>query len=288
PTIARAQGQRLCMRYDLQQVGSSRELIYATPKPTTPPQEATILACISYPTDTVKMANRTRECIGQPGNNGRKGSDGTPEPLPGTLNEADTVASRLRAVGTNVTVWIGYEPLEEDIKMIGRSGPSPEFMLFTTHGFAWDTLPIAFKGRFPRNNPMYSSGLQLAGSEDTWVKGQAAPGFQDGILTAREVSLLDLSGTRLVILSACQSGLGNAESSEGVYGLQRAFKIAGVDQVLVTLWEIPDSPETVEFIGQFCQRWLTTGDARAALKDTQRAFAEKKGNVQVWAAWTLI
>ncbi len=156
------------------------------------------------------------------------------------------------------------------------------------YGFAWDTLPKAFKGRFPPHNPMYSSGLLLAGSERVWMGGESALDFQDGILTAREIGDMDLQHTRLAILSACKSGLGEANSSEGVYGLQRAFKIAGARQVLVTLWEIPDSPDTRDFIGQFTSRWLASGDARAALRETQLDFFRRGKSVQVWGAWVLI
>ena len=73
-----------------------------------------------------------------------------------------------------------------------------------------------------------------------------------------------------------------------MYGLQRAFKLAGARQVLVTLWEIPDSRETQEFVGQFCHRWLASGDARMALHKTQLDFYQRGKSVQVWGAWALI
>ena len=128
----------------------------------------------------------------------------------------------------------------------------------------------------------------MAGAERVDTGGVSVPGFQDGILTAREIGDLNLQGTRLAILSACESGLGEAKSSEGVYGLQRAFKVAGARQVLVTLWKIPDSSETQEFVGQFCHRWLASGDARVALRETQLDFFKRGKNVQVWGAWVLI
>jgi len=289
PAIQNGRGVLLVERYDLQQVGSTRELASAVPIPDRKPKSARIFACVSYETDTLKMRERTRECQGNTETVAMKGSGtGKPEPLPNSLPEADTVALLLQESGATVDIRIGYEALEEDVKKQLSEIRSPDVLMFTTHGFAWDSLPEAFKGRFPKHNPMYSSGLLLAGSDQVWTQGTTAPGFQDGILTAREIGDLNLQGTRLAILSACESGLGEVKSSEGVYGLQRAFKIAGARQVLVTLWKIPDNNETQEFVGQFCRRWLESGDARAALRDTQLDFSKAGKSVQVWGAWVLI
>ncbi len=290
PVISKAHGERLVDSFDLQQVGSSRELATAWSLPEGAAQSALILACVSYPTDTTKMKHRTRECLGDTRIERPRGDERErePEPLPNSLSEADTVAVQLQAAGALVETRIGYEALEDDAKKRLTDGTSPHVLMFTTHGFAWDTLPQAFKGRFPPHNPMYSSGLLLAGSEQVWMGGESALDFQDGILTAREIGDLNLQHTRLAILSTCKSGLGEANSSEGVYGLQRAFKIAGARQVLVTLWEIPDSRETQDFVGQFTSRWLTSGDARTALRETQLDFFRRGKSVQVWGAWVLI
>ncbi|MCB9296822.1 MAG: CHAT domain-containing protein [Lewinellaceae bacterium] len=289
PAIAKAHGERLVEKYSLQQMGSTRELAAAMPLPVGPPQSALIFACVSYPTDTIKMQSRTRECLGEAELVATKdGSQSKPDPLPNSLPEADTVAVQLQGVEAKVEIRIGYEALEEDFKKSLVDEPPPDVLMFTTHGFALDTLPEAFRGRFPPRNPMYSSGLLLAGAEQAWTGGHAAPGFQDGILTAREIGDLNLQGTRLAILSACESGLGESKSSEGVYGLQRAFKIAGTRQVLATLWKIPDSRETQEFVGQFCHRWLASGDARDALQKTQLDFLRRGKQVQVWGGWVLI
>ncbi len=100
------------------------------------------------------------------------------------------------------------------------------------------------------DNPLMRSGLILSGANLAW-KGEDIPeGVDDGILTAYEVSGMDLFNTQLVVLSACETGLGDIKGSEGVYGLQRSFKMAGVDFLIMSLWQVPDK-ETSEFMTMF-------------------------------------
>jgi CHAT domain-containing protein len=92
-------------------------------------------------------------------------------------------------------------------------------------------------------NPMHRSGLALAGANTTiaaWKRGEAPPIEEDGILTAEDVSTLDLKGTWLVTLSACDTGSGEAQAGEGVMGLRRGFVEAGTQNLLMTLWPISD------------------------------------------------
>ncbi len=112
------------------------------------------------------------------------------------------------------------------------------------------------------------SGMILAGGNNVWNGEQIAEGVEDGILTALEVSGMNLSNTKLVVLSACETGLGDIQGSEGVYGLQRAFKMAGVDYLIMSLWQVPDK-ETQEFMGIFYEQWLSTNDIREAFKFAQ-------------------
>ena len=110
---------------------------------------------------------------------------------------------------------------------------------------------------------------------------------EDGILTALEISNLNLSNTDLVVLSACETGLGDIDGSEGVYGLQRAFKMAGVDLIMMSLWEVPDK-ETSEFMTIFYTNWLNGEDVRTAFRNTQLKMSTKyKANPEKWAAFVL-
>ncbi|MEW6282031.1 MAG: CHAT domain-containing protein [Candidatus Eremiobacterota bacterium] len=98
----------------------------------------------------------------------------------------------------------------------------------------------------------------------TWKRGETPPGAQDGLLTAEEVGILDLSGTWLVCLSACETGRGEARAGEGVLGLRRGFVQAGARNLLMTLWAVADD-ETARFMLDFHQAALKDGDAPAAL-----------------------
>ena len=119
---------------------------------------------------------------------------------------------------------------------------------------------------------MHRSGLALAGAQKTleaWDKGETPPTENDGILTAAEASVLDLEGTWLVVLSACETGRGEARSGEGVLGLRRAFIQAGAENLLMTLWPVSDK-YTIPLMKDFYEKAIASGDAPSALVDVQR------------------
>ena len=141
---------------------------------------------------------------------------------------------------------------------------SPHILHLATHGFVLDAqkedhaepgLASSFEVRKSRyfENPMHRAGLALAGAQttiDAWRKGETPPTENDGIVTAEEVSALNLEGTWLVTLSACNTGGGEAKSGEGVLGLRRGFIQAGAKNLLMTLWPISDET-TVDIMAQF-------------------------------------
>jgi CHAT domain-containing protein len=134
--------------------------------------------------------------------------------------------------------------------------------------------PGADAVNFPELSPMIQSGIALSGALNTlslWSEGQAPEPANDGILTALDVAGLDLKGTWLVTLSACETGVGDARSGEGVFGLKRAFMMAGAQNLLMTLWPVSDET-TPEIMGDFYRDAFDSGNAPAAFNQTQRAW----------------
>jgi CHAT domain-containing protein len=112
--------------------------------------------------------------------------------------------------------------------------------------------------------------------------------MEDGILTAYEISQMDLSSTELVVLSACETGLGDIKGSEGVYGLQRAFKIAGAKHILMSLWQVPDQ-QTARLMSLFYKNWLSEKIPVAdALRAAQNALRERGYDPFYWAGFVLV
>jgi CHAT domain-containing protein len=110
----------------------------------------------------------------------------------------------------------------------------------------------------------------------------------DGILTAAEVSNMDLSNTKLVVLSACESGLGKIESSEGTFGLKRGFKLAGVEQLIVSLWSVPDK-ETMELMSLFYRDLSITKNPVISFEKAQKQMRVLYPNEpEKWAGFVLV
>lgn len=186
----------------------------------------------------------------------------------------------------------GYEATETAFKKL--SGKSPSILHIATHGFFFKKPKekpetnqlIGQQNNYSQaENPLLRSGLLFANANYAWQNGNNPYEKDDGILTALEISNLDLKNTDIVILSACETGLGDIEGSEGVYGLQRAFKMAGVKTIIMSLWEVPDS-ETAEFMNLFYSKWKTYNNPKKAFKETQLFMMNKyRKQPNKWAAF---
>jgi CHAT domain-containing protein/Tfp pilus assembly protein PilF len=163
----------------------------------------------------------------------------------------------------------------------------PRVLHLATHGFYLRT------GSIP-GQPLLQSGVALAGA-NKGLSGKIGPDSDTGILLAIETSGLNLVGTELVVLSACQTGQGVPDYSEGLEGLPSAFYVAGAKNVLVALWNVDDEG-TKEFMKTFYDRWTlqpisTTSDPAKALQETKSIFMShpnpKWRNPQIWAAFVL-
>ena len=222
-------------------------------------------------------------------------------PLPGTLAEVEQLASILEGEGISTQALLENASSEDLLKKV----KGPRFLHIATHGFfepeAEQTAEglnreMRLSGLGPETvseNPYLRCGLYLAGAETT-LKNRDNPDFsrpegqEDGILTAYEATLLDLRGTELVVLSACETGLGVTKNGEGVYGLQRAFQVAGAETVIFSLWKVADQ-QTQEMMGLFYMNWLENGmGKRAAFKAAQQTIKEKYEDPYFWGAFVMI
>ena len=136
-------------------------------------------------------------------------------------------------------------------------------------------------------NLLQRSGLLFAGANKTWVKGESVRGIEDGILTAEEISKLDLSTTEIVSLSACETGLGEIISTEGVFGLQRAFKLSGVRTLIMSLWKVPDTA-TSKLMTSFYKNWSSGMEVHKAFIDAQKKIKDEYSSPYYWAGFVML
>lgn len=214
--------------------------------------------------------------------------------LPGTLEEINNLNKLFSDNNKTTNILKGVEAKESAFKKLSAS--SPNILHIATHGFFFEKKKenkelINFSSKESKfriaDNPLKRSGILLSGANYAWLNGNNPYEIDNGILTAEEISNLDLSNTDMVVLSACETGLGDIDGSEGVYGLQRAFKMAGVDLIVMSLWEVPDK-ETAEFMYSFYTNWLEGVKVREAFNSTQRTMSNKyKDNPEKWAAFVL-
>ena len=138
---------------------------------------------------------------------------------------------------------------------------------------------------------MVRSGLILAGGNWAWTGNDTLSKLgaeQNGILTALEVSQLNLKKTKLVVLSACETGLGQIESSEGTFGLKRGFKLAGVEQIIVSLWSVPDK-ETMELMNYLYAEMSKSQNPVKSFESAQEQMRKKHPNNPLnWAGFVLV
>jgi len=204
----------------------------------------------------------------------------------------------IKLLGKDAILRLGAEAREADLKAV----VSPRVLHLATHGFflsdqeVKSTTPLSVdRSRlgFPLGmkendweNPMVRCGIALAGANHARQTTDAVA--EDGLLTGLEASLLNLQGTELVILSACDSGSGEVRIGEGVMSLRRAFRIAGAESVLASHWKVSDKA-TTQLMREFMRRWRS-GEPRAkAWREAQLSLLGSKefSNPYFWAAFTL-
>lgn len=208
--------------------------------------------------------------------------------LPGTQKEIQNISKEYDKNGNASTALFGNEALEDSIKSINN----PKTLHIATHGFFLENQePV--DGEVVDSyiaNPLLRSGLILAGANSFLQSGYISKNSmdgEDGILTAYEAMNLNLDQTDLVVLSACETGLGEISNGEGVYGLQRSFQIAGAKSVIMSMWTVDDAA-TQELMTNFYSEWLETGDKNKSFINAQKKLKEKWKDPYYWGAFVMV
>ena len=298
-------------RYQFVQLGSTRQLVIPS-ETAAGTAAATLFGGIQYNMDSVEMARANTTLFAARSGNTRGDATALPEDstlrggawryLPGTEREVLALEPLLQTAGLSTTLRMDFDASEEVFKAIGQTdgSGSPRVLHLATHGFffpdpktAGSQVSSTGSDREPvyrrADNPMLRAGLVLAGANHAWQGNPPLAGMDDGILTAYEISQMNLRNTELVVLSACETGLGDIRGKEGVYGLQRAFKIAGARYLIMSLWKVPDE-QTGELMQIFYRKWLVEKQPipqafRAAQQDMQTKHPD---DPHAWAGFVLV
>lgn len=208
--------------------------------------------------------------------------------LQGTKEEIFKIENILKDNKWQVTPYMGKNGTEESF--LDMNGKSPRLLHLATHGFYYTPNKAEdvdyLKGY---TDAMSLSGLVMSGGNAAWLGKQLPKGVLGGILTANDIARLDLSNTDMVVLSACQTGQGKA-TSEGLYGLQRAFKKAGVGTIVMSLWNVSDKT-TSEFMTTFYERLADKKNAwnkRKAFEEAKEIIRQKHPDPFHWAAFVML
>lgn len=216
--------------------------------------------------------------------------------LPGTLVEMKNIETICKFSDINTTVNSGENASETSIKNL--SGKKEPYILhLATHGYFFrdpektnseDSISTNKQNIFKKSaDPLFRSGLIFSGANQAWGNANyVSDSTDDGILTSYEISNLDLSNCQLVVLSACETGLGDIKGSEGVFGLQRAFKLAGVKNIIMSLWKVPDA-QTSELMTSFYSYCFAGKSVHDALQAAQTEM-KKKYPPYYWAGFKLL
>lgn len=228
--------------------------------------------------------------------------------LPGTKIEADSIYKILHGNHIVTQMYTDASANEESFKSL--KGEQSQILHVGTHGFAWTDSVARTRDYFLQRrenlsgrkddlvlDPLNRCGLLLAGANTAYSGNsvELPSGVQDGVLTAKEISLMDLQGCNIVVLSACETAKGDI-TSEGVFGLQRAFKMAGVQTIIMSLWKVDDRA-TQLLMTEFYRNWIEFHQSkRDAFRNAQNAvrfYKDANGryiynNAYYWAGFVIL
>lgn len=214
--------------------------------------------------------------------------------LPSSRKEIADISALLKEKGCQVELFSGRQATETAFRRLSERKESPFILHISTHGFYLPYDPsiknkgINQEGKSGYYNPLLRTGLALSGANTAWKDSASLNLPNDGLLTAYEIFGMSLLNTDLVVLSACNTGLGEIRDAEGIYGLQRAFRSAGARNLLMTLAEVPDK-ETAEFMSLFYRNWKEKTSKMKAFVTAQWEMMKRyPKNPEKWAYFVLV
>ena len=209
--------------------------------------------------------------------------------LPGTEKEVTQLQFILKQKGWITAEYVEQTASEENVKELN----SPKIFHIATHGFYRPTVQVTLEDELQgseaslNQNPLMRTGLLLRGAGDLMDKTEYNYNMENGILTAYEAMSLNLDKTDLVVLSACETGLGDLEAGEGVYGLQRAFLVAGAKVLIMSMFKVDDDA-TQKLMLKFYQKWLNSANLRQSFIDAKKEIRVEYPEPIYWGAFMMI
>lgn len=207
------------------------------------------------------------------------------EYLPASKIEVEEISDSLGRKVKKVKMFVGYTATEKSFK---NESKYADIIHISTHGFFNDDKTHG------KSNAMHNAGLFFANANRAWkddyIPKSYTETYGDGILRAEEIENLNMLSCKLVVLSACETGLGEIKGNEGVYGLQRAFKLAGARFILMSLWSVPDAA-TKDLMTEFYKNLLTEKDIDLAFSNAQKSMREnrtRRYGIQDWGGFVLL
>ena len=209
--------------------------------------------------------------------------------LPGTKKEIAELKEYLGDRGWEIDEYTELNADEPSIKAV----TNPRIFHVATHGFfqsekrAVSSLDAELRANTAYENPLLKTGLLLAGAGDILNETRYNYNVNNGILTAYEAMNLNLDQTDLVVLSACETGLGEIEAGEGVYGLQRAFLVAGAKTIIMSLFKVSDEATQLLMV-KFYRKWIESGDKRKAFLEAKKEIRNEFSDPLYWGPFLMI
>ena len=262
-TLKKTGGDYLLNQLDIILVGNPRDLITTNSKGNAAGKKATLIGFPDYGSGVIVQ-------------------------LPGTKVEVDGINKVLKSSGYQVAELTQKDATETNLK----SAKEVSILHIATHGYFLKDVektswPIGVHADNAKDNVLLRSGLMLTGASDADKSKAGLDSSNNGIITSYEAMNLDLKGTNLVVLSACETGLGEIKAGEGVYGLQRAFLVAGAEAIVMSLWKVDDAA-TQQLMNNFYNNLVKTSDKQKAFKQAQQQLMTKFKEPFYWGAFVMM